>query len=119
MLTDKPTSKQGEPSGLREESLASASTSEMKEQKGEKEEEADYYDEIYFDSSSDEGSGGGEEVAGEDAGKKKKRKRKFRKLTNDELFYDPHMDEEDEKWVNRQRMAYHNGKESLVGQFCT
>lgn len=84
----------------------------MKEQK-EEEEEVSYYDEIYFDSSSDEGSGGGEEVTGEDAGKKKKRKKKFRKLTNDELFYDPHMDEEDEKWVNRQRMAYHNGKEKL------
>ena len=113
-LTDKSTSKQGEHSGSRRDSQPSASTSEIKEQKEEEEEEeVSYYDEIYFDSSSDEGSGGGEEVTGEDAEKKKKRRKKFRKLTNDELFYDPHMDEEDEKWVNRQRMAYHNGKEKL------
>ena len=53
--------------------------------------------------------------------KKKKKKKKeeeressersqeHRRLTNEELFYDPHMDEEDEQWVKRQRMAYHNG----------
>lgn len=35
--------------------------------------------------------------------------KKVRKLTNDELFYDPKMDEEDERWIKRQRMAYHNG----------
>ena len=40
-------------------------------------------------------------------------KKKVRKLTNDELFYDPHMDEEDEKWVKRQRMAYHNGRRAM------
>ena len=38
------------------------------------------------------------------------RGRKFKKLSNDELFYDPNMDDEDEKWVRRQRMAYHNGE---------
>ena len=32
------------------------------------------------------------------------------RLTDEELFYDPHMDEEDEQWVKRQRMAYHNGQ---------
>ena len=31
------------------------------------------------------------------------------KLTDEELFYDPNMDAEDEKWVERQRQAYHNG----------
>ena len=47
--------------------------------------------------------------------KAKKRKQKMkqgqqcRRLTDEELFYDPHMDEEDEQWVKRQRMAYHNG----------
>jgi hypothetical protein len=34
------------------------------------------------------------------------------RLTDEELFYDPHMDEEDEQWVKRQRMAYHNVKVS-------
>lgn len=33
--------------------------------------------------------------------------KKIVKLTNDELFYDPKMDEEDEKWVERQRRNYH------------
>ena len=40
----------------------------------------------------------------------RKDKQCHRKLTNEELFYDPHMDEEDEQWVKRQRMAYHNGQ---------
>lgn len=38
-----------------------------------------------------------------------KKKSKMRKLTNDELLYDPNMDDDNEKWVERQRMAYHNG----------
>lgn len=70
----------------------------------------DYYDDIYFDSSgsSSEGEGGSErtEAGGEKCGGAT---RKVKKLTNDELFYDPNMDEEDERWVRRQRMAYHNG----------
>ena len=41
----------------------------------------------------------------------KKPSRRIKKLTNDELLYDPDMDDEDERWVQRQRMAYHNGKE--------
>lgn len=45
----------------------------------------------------------------------KKKKTKVRKLTNDELFYDPNMDEDDERWVQRQRLAYHNGGYYLHG----
>ena len=45
----------------------------------------------------------------------KKKKTKVRKLTNDELFYDPNMDEDDERWVQRQRLAYHNGGYCLHG----
>lgn len=74
----------------------------------------EYYDKVYFDSSgsSDEGEmedgGSGESSSIRNVG------RKVRKLTNDELFYDPEMDAEDEKWVNRQRMAYHNGRLSYM-----
>ena len=83
---------------------------------GKQDVETEYYDDIYFDSSSGSDEGGG---AGEGVKKRKERKRgKVRKLTNDELFYDPHMDEEDEKWVARQRMAYHNGKECPI-HICT
>uniref|UniRef100_A0A1X7TFQ4 Uncharacterized protein n=1 Tax=Amphimedon queenslandica TaxID=400682 RepID=A0A1X7TFQ4_AMPQE len=42
---------------------------------------------------------------------KLKTKRKVRKLTNDELFYDPNLDDEDEKWVEKQRRTYRNAKE--------
>lgn len=45
----------------------------------------------------------------QDTKKKSKQSQQCRRLTNEELFYDPHMDEEDEQWVKRQRMAYHNG----------
>ena len=82
-------------------------------------EKVEYYDEIYFDSSSDEeeeeeegGRGEGEGGRSEGGKRHRQERRKVRKLTNDELFYDPNMDDEDEKWVARQRMAYHNGESS-------
>lgn len=108
-LTEEPSTKQEEHFGSRGEDRPSASTSGKKTEMKE-EEEVEYYDEIYFDSSSDEGGAGDGKVI---VGAKRKQKKKFRKLTNDELFYDPHMDEEDEKWVTRQRMAYHNGEKCL------
>ena len=74
-----------------------------------KDTEDEFYDDIYFSSGSSEEVSDGGDV---DHGKKKQKKNKRRKLTNDELLYDPNMDKEDEKWVNRQRMAYHNGMAS-------
>ena len=72
--------------------------------------QSNYYDEMYFDSddSGGEGEGGGAQVT--ERGPQEGAAKKVKKLTNDELFYDPNMDDEDEKWVNRQRMAYHNGE---------
>lgn len=60
------------------------------------------YDELYFDSSESEG---------EDCptGRTRNVGKKVCKMSNDDLFYDPDLDDEDEKWVNRQRMTYHNG----------
>lgn len=78
-----------------------------------------FYDEVYFDSSesSDEGdidrssvSAGNSEKVPTQKRRRDSAARKVKKLTNDELFYDPNMDEEDEKWMNRRRMAYHNGE---------
>lgn len=67
----------------------------------------EYYDDLYFSSGSSEDMS---DSAGPDHEQKKKQnKNKRRKLTNDELLYDPEMDKEDERWVNRQRMAYRNG----------
>ena len=41
----------------------------------------------------------------EDAtGKRVTKKRQH--FTNDELFYDPKMDDDDEKWINKQRVTY-------------
>lgn len=75
---------------------------------------AEYYDDVYFSSSSSAGedvvAATGEDESRDGGRKKKKKKTKHRVLTNDELFYDPDMDEDDQKWVNRQRMAYHNGE---------
>lgn len=42
---------------------------------------------------------------------KSKQRRKF--MTNDELFYDPEMDDKDEKWVNKQREM-----NATLGNFC-
>lgn len=52
--------------------------------------ENEVYDDIYFDSD-------------EEAGGKRKKNKNRRKLTNDELLYDPHMDDEDAAWVERRR----------------
>ena len=66
--------------------------------------EEEYYDDIYFDSSDSDDEGGVAEGSIRKVGKK------VRKMTNDELFYDPKMDEEDERWMKRQRMNYLNGE---------
>ena len=34
-------------------------------------------------------------------------------LTNDELFYDPSMDANDQKWVDRQRQRYQPSRETV------
>lgn len=57
--------------------------------------ENDLYAEDYFSSGSDD-----EHLVG-GQGSKSKERRKV--LTNDELLYDPDMDDEDEKWVIKQR----------------
>lgn len=53
------------------------------------------YDKDYFSSGSDDEN----QVGGVPS--KSKQRRKI--LTNEELFYDPEMDDIDEKWVNKQR----------------
>jgi len=76
---------------------------------GGKDKNDEYYDDIYFS------SGSSEDMSDVDFEERKQRKKsKRKKLTNDELLYDPNMDKEDEKWVNRQRMAYHNGNNIIV-----
>lgn len=74
---------------------------------------AEFYDDVYFSSGSSMEEGDVEDEGDEsrEGRRRKKKKTKHRVLTNDELFYDPDMDDDDQKWVNRQRMAYHNGKE--------
>ena len=56
-----------------------------------------FYDNMYFDSDDEEA-----ETASKDS--------KKRVLSNDELLYDPSADDQDEEWVNVQRMAYRNMK---------
>ena len=58
----------------------------------------DMYAEEYFSSGSDD-----EHQVGGQASKSKER-RKI--LTNDELLYDPDMDDEDERWVIKQRQEH-------------
>lgn len=53
-----------------------------------------YYDDVYFDSDEEEMFTTG------DARSKKKQ------LSNDELLYDPEADEDDERWVEKQRRSY-------------
>ena len=72
-----------------------------------------FYDQVYFDSSESSDEEEAVAASSEDVPRRRRGRtsRKVKKLTNDELFYDPNMDDEDEKWMNRRRMAYHNGME--------
>ena len=58
----------------------------------------DVYAEEYFSSGSDD-----EHLVGGQASKSKERRKV---LTNDELLYDPDMDDEDEQWVIKQRQDH-------------
>ncbi|XP_041354521.1 E2F-associated phosphoprotein-like isoform X1 [Gigantopelta aegis] len=55
---------------------------------------AQFYDSIYFDSDEEEESSSGKTGS----------KRKHPVISNDDLLYDPNMDGDDQKWVDRQRV---------------
>ena len=65
---------------------------------GTTEDKNDLYAEEYFSSGSDD-----EHLVGGQASKSKERRKV---LTNDELFYDPDLDDEDEQWVIKQRQDH-------------
>ena len=58
----------------------------------------DVYSEDYFSSGSED-----EHLVG---GQRSKSKERRKMLTNDDLLYDPDMDDEDEKWVIKQRQEH-------------
>lgn len=62
-------------------------------------EDENVYDEIYFSSGSDDDE---DNVGGVSSKSKERRTMK----TDDELLYDPNMDDEDEKWVKQQRQEH-------------
>ena len=71
------------------------------------EDKNDLYAEEYFSSGSDD-----EHLVGGQASKSKERRKV---LTNDELFYDPDMDDEDEQWVIKQRQDHR--KKGLLSKY--
>lgn len=64
-----------------------------------KPEEEKFYDDVYFDSD-DEAENDGVNNSS------RKRKGKHPVISNDDLFYDPNMDKEDQEWVDRKRRSY-------------
>ncbi|KAK7086912.1 hypothetical protein SK128_008835 [Halocaridina rubra] len=88
---------------------ASATVSDKTNETKSLEKPPEFYDDIYFDS--DDSDGGIPEVqhkspdhnkSGVTVGKKNKR----RILSNDELFYDPHMDDRNQAWMDKMRRSY-------------
>ncbi|CAG8563417.1 5001_t:CDS:2 [Diversispora eburnea] len=79
-----------------------------------------YYDDLYFDSDISEYNTEGEGESNIEkgsttnftVGKKEnlenKRKNQKKKLSPDELLYDPHMDEDDERWLENKITQYNN-----------
>uniref|UniRef100_A0A0B7A202 E2F-associated phosphoprotein n=1 Tax=Arion vulgaris TaxID=1028688 RepID=A0A0B7A202_9EUPU len=56
----------------------------------------EFYDEIYFDSDEEDDT----------TGSKSSQQQTHTVISNDELLYDPDMDDEDQKWVDRQRQSH-------------
>lgn len=77
-------------------SSSSSSTANPTEEEGKKPAAVgdEFYDKVYFDS---DGSDGEDDVTKN----RKTSKRKF--MSNDDLFYDPNSDAEDQAWIDRQR----------------
>ena len=76
-------------------SSSTSAASNSSEKKDPTKTSEDVYDEDYFSSGSEDD----DKVGGVPS--KSKQRREL--LTNEELFYDPEMDNEDEKWVTKQR----------------
>ena len=77
--------------------------SEMETEAAKEDEKKDTtYDEIYFSSGSEDDE---DNVGGVSSKSKERRAMK----SDDELLYDPNMDDEDEKWVKQQRQGHHQG----------
>lgn len=65
---------------------------------------AEFYDDVYFDSDESEPE---ETTPGQASNRAEQNRRHHRKvLTNDELFYDPTMDDRDQAWVDQKRRSY-------------
>lgn len=71
-----------------------------------KSESATFYDDVYFDSDDDENFEGGEDA---------RRQRHHERPSNEDLFYDPDMDDEDQRWVDRHRQHQH-GQGDMKGR---
>ncbi|CAN0251885.1 unnamed protein product [Lampetra fluviatilis] len=66
----------------------------------------EFYDDIYFETSSEEEATEGGVSARKKKKLKKRKEASRRVLTNDELMYDPGMDDADQEWVDKQRRRY-------------
>ena len=65
-----------------------------------------FYDNIYFDSDDDENYEGEGDA---------KVQRHHAQLSNDDLLYDPDMDDDDQKWVDQQRRRQHGDTNQTTG----
>ncbi|KAK8726152.1 hypothetical protein OTU49_010394 [Cherax quadricarinatus] len=91
-------------------SEAAGSSQESKSENAEKEpidEASKFYDAVYFDSDDSEP----EATETSKLSHKTKKKEKRRIMTNDELFYDPTLDDQDQEWVDKMRRSYQPKKQ--------
>jgi hypothetical protein len=64
------------------------------------------YDKIYFDSDEDDDEDEHDEDEGLKSGKRQQVGSKRELLTNEDLLYDPDMDDQDQAWVDNIRQQY-------------
>lgn len=94
-------------------SEAAGSSQESKSENAEKEpidEASKFYDAVYFDSDDSEP----EATETSKLSHKTKKKEKRRIMTNDELFYDPTLDDQDQEWVDKMRRSYQPKKQRFT-----
>ncbi|XP_063592003.1 E2F-associated phosphoprotein-like [Penaeus indicus] len=78
--------------------------SEKIQAKDSEENDSEFYDDVYFDSDDSEAEDSA--TAERTMPKPKTGREKRRILSNDELFYDPQMDDRDQQWMDAKRRSY-------------
>ncbi|PIK57493.1 putative E2F-associated phosphoprotein-like [Apostichopus japonicus] len=78
-----------------------------------------YYDEVYFDSDEEEGAEQHKDQRDDNPTLSAKSKKRQLVQSNEDLFYDPDIDDQNQKWVDNQRSRYYPSKPGTLASLPT